>query len=347
LKVALLYTDTGSPTDAIRAHTEHLASALGSASEIEVDVWMLGHDGDWRSTRDGGFGLGDADWAIVQYNPFSYGRWGFAPHLLRAAGRLASAQGPQLGVLVHEPFVPIQGIRSAVMGSWQRLQLWQLLRTAQLILVTCEAWRARIPARAPVVHLPVGSMLPGPAQPQHSDGRDSEHLTVATFRTGHPSHLAEHTAAALDALDAEGHRVRFCNLGAGAPVPANLPPGIVIESPGRLPEREISSRLAGADIFLAPLVDGLSTRRTTVMAALQHGLPIIATEGPSTDAVLRDARDAITLVQSDDLRAWIDASVALARDSERRAAQGRAARRLYEREFAWPVIADKLLAACR
>lgn len=47
---------------------------------------------------------------------------------------------------------------------------------------------------------------------------------------------------------------------------------------GILPSEEISACLRASDVFLFPQADGISTRSTTVMAALAHGLPVAARE---------------------------------------------------------------------
>jgi glycosyltransferase involved in cell wall biosynthesis len=116
--------------------------------------------------------------------------------------------------------------------------------------------------------------------------------------------------------------------------------------PGRLEASDLARHLAAADLFVAPFVDGVSTRRTTLMAALQHGLPVVGTDGRLTDGVLRSSH-ALTLVSVDDRQGLSDAARGLAGDPGRRHALGAAGRELYERAFAWPVIAATIVAALR
>ena len=109
----------------------------------------------------------------------------------------------------------------------------------------------------------------------------------------------------------------------------------------------MARHLAAADLFVAPFVDGVSTRRTTLMAALQHGLPVVGTDGRLTDDVLRRAGDALTLVPADDPRRLAAAVRWLGGDADQRLARGAAGRELYEDSFDWPVISATLVAALR
>jgi glycosyltransferase involved in cell wall biosynthesis len=100
--------------------------------------------------------------------------------------------------------------------------------------------------------------------------------------------------------------------------------------------------LSAADIFLAPYEDGISTRRTTLMAALQHGIPVVATLGPLTDRLLREAGSRLDLVPVEDRAAFAERVSRLAQDPERRKALGAAGRTFYEEQFAWPVVSRRL-----
>jgi glycosyltransferase involved in cell wall biosynthesis len=124
-------------------------------------------------------------------------------------------------------------------------------------------------------------------------------------------------------------------------------------APGRLSDQELAAKLAASDIFLAPLIDGVTTRRTSVMAALQHGLPVVGTDGPLTDDDLRQASGALTLIPLGDVGRFAQAVVALAQDRSGRLACSRASLELYETRFSWPVLAKRFAgaveveAACR
>ena len=46
-----------------------------------------------------------------------------------------------------------------------------------------------------------------------------------------------------------------------------------------LPPEQVSLHLQACDLMIQPYIDGVSTRRTTVMAALAHGLPVVTALG--------------------------------------------------------------------
>jgi glycosyltransferase involved in cell wall biosynthesis len=103
--------------------------------------------------------------------------------------------------------------------------------------------------------------------------------------------------------------------------------------------------LAAIDVYLAPLSDGVSTRRGSMMAGLEHGLAIVGTRGEATDEVLaREHGRAMLLADVNAMPAFEAHVRTLLVDAERRRELGSAAEALYEREFAWPRIAEKLMA---
>ena len=55
-----------------------------------------------------------------------------------------------------------------------------------------------------------------------------------------------------------------------------------------LPAAEVASHLAACDLLLQPYLDGVSSRRTSVMAGLALGKAIVTTHGPATEKVWRD-----------------------------------------------------------
>jgi glycosyltransferase involved in cell wall biosynthesis len=255
--------------------------------------------------------------------------------------------------MVHEPYVPMTGWRWVLMGLWQRTQLAMLRAASDVVFASIEAWTERLhrlwPGR-PTAHLPVGSNLPDRRDRRAASRRlleaaDGE-LVLATLSNGHPSHELDLVDAALAALAERGRRVLFLVLGAGAAVPERVPAGVRVVRPGELSADDLAASLAAADLFMAPLVDGVSTRRTTAMAALQHGLPVVATDGPLTDDLFRRAPHAIHLVPAGRPALFAAEVVRLAERPSERDSLGRAAEVLYRSCLDWPVSARRLLQAC-
>jgi glycosyltransferase involved in cell wall biosynthesis len=83
------------------------------------------------------------------------------------------------------------------------------------------------------------------------------------------------------------------------------------------------------------------------MAAFAHEIAVAGVHGRATDDVLKAHPDALLLTPAADAAAYARAVVELAADPERLRAMGSAGRRLYEREFDWPVLADTVTSALR
>ena len=85
------------------------------------------------------------DAVVVQYNPFMYGRWGFAPWLPAALWRARRSRGaPEIALMVHEPYVPMVNWRWALMGLWQRSQLLALYGMADVVFASIDSWAAML-----------------------------------------------------------------------------------------------------------------------------------------------------------------------------------------------------------
>ena len=358
-RLVVVHRSAGS-TDSITANAHRRVEALcqrGISAELRIiDGPQAGRKSWWTLARE----IPDQRGPIlfIEYNPFSYGRWGFAPWLIAAVAR-HKRRGGSLALMIHEPYVPVTSARSAAMGAWQRVQLILLRRGADAVFTSIEGWAGtKLFGRVgvPGVHLPLGSALSDSRYDRESRRRallgphSPRTLVLAALGTGHPGRLDDYVVAATNTVAASlSTPLALLNLGAGA-VPLNgVSDGVVVITPGALPEQELASYLAAADIFLAPFSDGVSTRRSTLMAALQHALAVVATDGFLTDSMLREARGALTLAPLD-REAYAAAAVRLASDDTARSRQAQAGRALYEKHFDWLVLAerlDRLLALSR
>jgi glycosyltransferase involved in cell wall biosynthesis len=231
----------------------------------------------------------------------------------------------------------------------QRL-IFALLRAASdLIAVSTESLVA--PASRLGSHLvgvlPVGSNLPDARAARPSMrvrlGIREDQLVIAAFGTAHPSRLFPHLRRAVETIAALHPHAVILNLGASAPpLDGQLGPARVL-TPGQTTAGELANYLATADLLLLPFSDGVATRRTTVMAGLQHGIPILGTDGVSTSVALRQSR-ALALVdreQSPD--AYAQRACDLLADHAERCRLAQTGRELFEKQFAWPMIARRLV----
>lgn len=360
LRVAILTQyDVDQSTNGIGDYSRILRGFLAAAgivaalcSRQDDGLWSLAYPGfpplRDRQVRE----LATFDTLLIQYNPFMYGRWGFAPWLPTAIGKLRlSGAPPRIVVMVHEPFVPLDTVRTAIMGVWQRAQIIALLSFADIVLCSTQAWTHRIGGwrpRRPTYHLPVASNLPDRRSERlstrHIIDPDGDALVLATFSTDHPSHLRYPVEDAVRAVVAAGlGNIVLLELGRREHVPADRGKGVTVVSPGRLVADQLACLLSTADIYLAPFADGVSTRRTTLMAALQHALPVVGTAGRLTDDSLMHATDSLLLVPVGQPHLFAAGVVELARNSAGRDRLGLAGRELYERNFDWPILVRRLI----
>lgn len=105
-----------------------------------------------------------------------------------------------------------------------------------------------------------------------------------------------------------------------------------IHATGSLSENDVSRHLSACDVMIQPYVDGISTRRTTAMACLAHGVPMVTTAGALTETFWRDAGVAL-LVPATDAGAMAARADELLRHPDARHRLGVAAKRLYAERF--------------
>ena len=289
---------------------------------------------------------------VIQYNPFSWGRRGFAPWLLLALVLVRLLRPKARIVLtIHEAYPRMVNFRWLVMGLWQRAQMRILLGLAHSAVAAeavVTARLSRVWPRCAISHLPISSNLPDERASRRvartTAGLEGR-LVIATFTAGHVSHLHGHVTRAVEAVaHASSQPVVLLLLGS-----QNLPPREVpgVErsiAPGYLDEQSLAQALASADIFLGPFADGASTRRGTLMAALQHGLAIVTTTSDRTDQILVEG-GALAFAAADDADGFAAEAVRVGVDPRVREQHALASRALFDRYFSWPIVCAGLRVA--
>ena len=264
--------------------------------------------------------------------------------------------GPtRVAMFAHEQFVPVHDWRHAVMTTWQRWQFRHLGRTADVVLSSIDLWavgnRRRFPG-TPVVHMPVGSNVPREpidrAEARTRMGVGNGEAVLGVFGRTHNSRLMAPLASAVRAARAAGHRPVLLYLGPDVAAFTAAAGGddVRVIADGSLPAAEVSRRLSAVDVFLSPFEDGVSTRRGSFLAALQHGLAVAGTVGAYTDPVFRATNGTAALLADAGPDNCLDAAVVrLLGDPALRASVGAAAAGLFDRQFAWPVLARRTFDA--
>lgn len=123
-----------------------------------------------------------------------------------------------------------------------------------------------------------------------------------------------------------------------------LPPECIVINPGYLSVQSLSEQLSMTDIFLMPHWSGLSAKRGTLMAAMEHGLPVVGTRGYMTDMLWRNI-DGVICVEQSDVIEFTSAVRNLALDSERRRKLGISNQKDFYSKFTWKHILEKFIRA--
>jgi glycosyltransferase involved in cell wall biosynthesis len=295
------------------------------------------------------------DWLILQFEQFSYGRWGlnpFLPLVLRSLRR--TCPQTRLALMAHEDYVSAtESPQFAVMSLWQRPQFWALGHLSDRVFFSIEPWAQKYQSwfpSVPVEHLPVGSNIPRlPLSRTEARARlqlPLDAFLVGLFGSAHPSRQIDLVGTTLTHLHARRADLGVLYVGAsGAAVRRAVPADVPLYDVGPQPAADVSACFAAMDLYLVPFKHGVSTRRGSFLVGLQHEVPTLSTSGAETDVLLREAADegAFALVPWANADAFHTAAERLLLDAADRAAVGRAGSRFFDATFAWPRLATRLL----
>lgn len=371
MDIDLLFPTLPPTVDGIGDHTAHLAQNLAEresnvriwtaekeASQIPgVNIQPVLQNGRSVDISEAVISLSKdpPDWLLVQYNPFSYGSRGWNPYVIFALRRLLSlVPGLRIAAIVHEPFLPSESLRWAIMSTWQRWQFRSLGQLADTVFFSTENWTSTFAPWFPesnVLHLPVGSNIPIIPGDYRSYIRDrhqvaEETFVVGVFGSGHPSRLLSFVAAALESIRTVEPSVEVFYIGTASDKIQRELSEFRVHDAGALPAEDVSRYFRAMDLYLAPFRKGVSSRRGSFWTGVQHGIATVSTYGIHTGPTLHNAAGTAFLLTSDsDPAAYARSARNLVMNPQRRTRIAARGAHLFAREYAWPVLADRLLAA--
>jgi len=285
---------------------------------------------------------------LVQWVPHAYGRHSMNVGFCRWIRRRART-GDVVDLMVHEPFLAFRegAIHLDLIACVHRVMASMVLGVARRVWVSIPSWADKLRPWAlgsapPFCWLPVPSAL---AVSHDVELVAQVRSTVRTSRDlviGHLSTYDVHVREMLQRLAPQLIRAaptsRFLLLGRGGDV-------VAADLRERLPELQhrvvgvgaleagaLSAHLQACDLMVQPYADGASTRRSTLMAALIHGVPVVTTVGRLSEPFW-SSTPAVSAVPAGDVDRMVHAAVALATDAGRRHDQSVAARGLYAARF--------------
>jgi glycosyltransferase involved in cell wall biosynthesis len=323
-----------------------LEPALGALGvEVRTAWWERRREADpdrWLAAVQ----QAQPDAILWHYTPTAYGRRGL-PTLAPRVVRQLAATGAPVFVLLHELAQDLRsrGWRGFVQGSVQRLLLARLLGGAAGAVVTTEErlrWletRRWLPRR-PLAFVGVPSNVPV----TNGAGAKNGALRIGVFGFHEWSGLrVEPVAAAVAAVP----RATLVLLGAPGPDSreadewrrAAAQAGCPVEFTGVLEAPELSCALAGLDLVVTADVAGPTPRKGTLAAALAHGLPVVALDGPLTWPAFAEA-GAIAVAAAPVLSTAVRT---LSDSPAERTLLGERGRVFYEQRLSAAVTAERLL----
>jgi glycosyltransferase involved in cell wall biosynthesis len=287
---------------------------------------------------------------MVQYVPNTFGGRGaniaWCLWLLQRSRR----NGDDIRLMFHEPYFYLgwRPDRNAL-AVVQRLMAAILLRAAGQVYCSTEVWYRYLEPYAPrgwcrPITLPIPSTIPRCDRPADIPAVRGSLLTPgATRLVGHFGTYGAHIAPMLRSiirrlLAADSHVCVVC-IGAGSDrfvgESTRLQPGLSarLRAMGRLAPTEVALHLAACDLLVQPYPDGVTTRRTSVMAGLVNGRAVVTTAGVLTEPVWARTA-AVALVPSGNAEAFVAHARTLLADNDAREALGARAEAAYQEHFA-------------
>ena len=363
MKVCLVFPVFPPSIDGIGDHTSRLAGALAEDAEVLVLTGPKPHDSFPGVQTVAVFGedpresarrlvktisVTDPDWVLVQYNPFSYGKWGYNPFLPQAVKEIAGSRR-RVALMIHEPSVPPESLRFRIMRLWQQRQLNSLIESASLVFFSISAWTREFSKLYPgkrIVHLPIGSNIPLVSQHRFQVrkmyGVEDDAILLGLFGSGHPNRLFGFVRAAVETLRASGLTAPLLYVGGSSSRLGEALGELDFHDAGKLPPEDVSHHLGAMDVYLCPFKKGVSSRRGSFMAGIQHGLPCVTTTGSQTDDFFLEYNGNAFVASSDSSTDDFCRNVRkVMEDSSLRNRLGEGGRRLYAERFEWEALAAR------
>lgn len=277
---------------------------------------------------------------ILNYVPQPFLAVDFVP-LLRWLTR-ARASGSPVVIAVHEFLPPRDTLKRRLAAMPFGWMLRALLARASASVVTHDVARRELASlgfRPEAVIIPAGSNIAVTPGARHDKGELVMFGQAASFDPALVRALADGDGGPI------GARIVWLTRSAAEAGDWCARHGInraAIDVREACDADQISRAMGQARGALAPIVDGVSTRRSSVAAALAHGLPVAGTDGACTvDAFRRSS--AFLLSPPGDGASFLAHARRLAHEGPESAMMSAAAIRANDEIFGWPRIAARYL----
>ena len=248
-----------------------------------------------------------------------------------------------------KPKLLAQALLHRVMARW-------LVQAADRIFVTIPAWQhllSEITGRSlSVTWLPVPSNLPTQvdasqvAALRQQNIAHAEHQLIGHFGTYGP-HVRPQLEQVLPPLLLAHPRRHSGLLGRHAQPFADhlcfVHPSLrhQLHAFPEMPAAALAAQLAACDVLLQPYPEGISCRRTSLMAGLALGLPIVSNRGPLTESIWSSSQ-ALMLAKTSQPADLLTAAEQLLADPQSWPQWSQRAKALYQASFSLEHTVDVL-----
>jgi glycosyltransferase involved in cell wall biosynthesis len=285
---------------------------------------------------------------LLQYAPNAFGMRGM--NLPLCLWLLARSRRDDVRVMFHEPYFyfgwrrPLRNVLAAV----HRLMAVCLLGASRRVYVASATWERYLSpymwlGARQLMWLPVPSTVPAVADDEAIAACRLAHRVDDALVVGHFGTYGEQITPLVARCFAEladrRPALRFLCLGRNSDrFVAELESGYPVlqhrvTCAADIAADEIGAHLRVCDLVVQPFVEGVTSRRTSLMAALANGRPTVTTAGPLTEEIWAED-GGVAMAPAGDDTALVDLADALLEDPVRRAALGRDGQRLYDTRFA-------------
>jgi glycosyltransferase involved in cell wall biosynthesis len=343
-------------------YTRRVAGALARAGD-EVHVWtprsadsatrasgvlvhsLPGHFGPRALlTLDHAVSAAPDSIILVQYVPHAFG---FKAMNLPFCWWLLARRRRRIWVMFHEVAFGAEspGFRYTVLELITKWMAKALTKVASRIFVSTASWKRMLwpmlRRSLPIEVLPLPSNVDLVQDAEAVESVRAQYTNGHSFLVGHfsahPQQIQPYLWKVIPALLSDT-RLALMLIGKGScEFMRRLAPrcnGAAqrLFATGEIGSDELSLRISACDLMIQPYPDGISTRRTSAIAAIAHQRPVVTTKGVLTEPIWSDS-DAVSLVPVDDGDKFVSAVCRLLDDACERRRLSMAAAELYRESF--------------
>lgn len=291
------------------------------------------------------------DLALFEYTPFNFGARTLVPQALAAEFRL---RGIRVATFMHEGFYrprgtnPMPPLRAALLGARDALMVGASHAVFAASRERAGAIGEAVPLLRSRVHVvPIGANVE-PAPGERWNAPTSQPYRFVTFGVV-ASRRRIHLAIGMIAVAARrGIPIELTVVGRifdegyaalCAALARDLGVADRVRFTRELEPAGVSREFMNAHLAVHALFEGAISSSGSLLAALAHGVPLLAVRTPRDERAFDDVASFTT----EDPEAMLDDALALVRSPDGGRALGRRARDRYERDFAWQRIAERAL----